>query len=270
MIKKSESKISLIVPAYKAEKIIKKSLVEIKKALDQSGYDYEVICVVDGKVDNTWIEAKKLARKHHEIKVVGYKNNLGKGHAVRYGMARSRGEIVGFIDAGFDIDHEGIRMLISHFEWYKADIIVGSKRHPVSKVVYPWQRRILSYCYQVLVRILFGLRVKDTQVGLKFFRRKVLEDTLPRLLVKAWAFDVEILAVAFSLGYYRQYEAPVSLTNEFGGMSILTSRGFLKTVYGMLVDTLAIFYRLKILQYYDSKNRKNWITPDYLTITNSK
>lgn len=272
MTKKSEKrKISIIVPAYKAQKVIAQSLMNIKEVMDESGYDYEIICVVDGKVDNTWSAAARVAKKYPRlIKVVGYENNLGKGHAVRYGMAKSRGEIVGFIDAGFDIDHKGLTMLLAHFEWYKADIIVGSKRHPASRVVYPWQRRVLSYCYQLLVKILFGLKVRDTQVGLKFFRRQVLEKTLPRLLVKAWAFDIEMLSVANYLGFRRIYEAPVELKNEFGGMSVLTSKGFLTTVYGMLIDTLAIFYRLKIIHYYDSRNRKRWLVPDYLTITNSK
>ena len=268
MIKKFEDiDLSVIVPAYKAEKFIAKSLIHVKKVLDSLGYRYEIVCVVDGKVDKTWTEAKKVAKRLPQIvRVVGYKNNLGKGYAVRYGMARSKGIIVGFVDAGFDLNPAGVKMLLAHFVWYGADIIIGSKRHPVSKVKYPWQRKIFSYGYQILVKILFGLNVKDTQVGMKFFRRKVLERTLPRLLVKKWAFDIEMLAVARYLGYVKIYEAPVELTNEFGGASILTSKGFYKTVLGMLWDTLAVFYRLKILDYYNYKNRKQWITPKYLTL----
>ena len=268
MIEKSEKiELSVIVPAYKAEKFIMESLLHVKTVLDTSGYKYEIVCVVDGKVDKTWTEAKKVVNKFPQIvRVVGYKNNLGKGYAVRYGMAGSEGRIIGFIDAGFDLNLAGVKMLLAHFVWYGADIIIGSKRHPVSKVKYPWQRKVFSYGYQILVKILFGLNVKDTQVGMKFFKREVLEKTLPRLLVKKWAFDIEMLAVARYLGFKKIYEAPVELTNEFGGASILTSRGFYKTVLGMLWDTLAVFYRLKILDYYNYKNRKQWITPKYLTL----
>ncbi len=258
--------LSVIIPAYKAEKIIQKSLKRVKDVLDDTRYPYEIICVVDGRVDNTFEKAEKVAKKYRrKIKVVGYNNNLGKGHAVKYGMAQSKGDIIGFIDAGFDINPNSLSLLLEHFEWYRADIIVGSKRHPVSKVVYPWQRRILSFGYQILVRILFGLNIRDTQVGLKFFRRKVLEKTLPRLLVKAWAFDVEMLAVANYLGFRRIYEAPIELKMEFGGASVLTSKGFLRTVFWMFWDTLAIFYRLRIKRYYRSENRTVWITPHYLT-----
>lgn len=263
--------LSVIIPAYKAEKIIQKTLKRVKEVLDETGYFYEIICVVDGKVDGTFEKANRIARRFpKKIHIVGYENNLGKGHAVRFGMARANGDVIGFIDAGFDIHPSGIKMLLMHFDWYKADIVIGSKRHPASKVTYPWQRKILSFGYQMMVRILFGLNVRDTQVGLKFFRREVLEKTLPRLLVKAWAFDVEMLAIANYLGFKRIYEAPVELKMEFGGASVLTSKKFLRTVMGFAIDTMAVFYRLNIIHYYDDKNRHLWITPDYLTLNNKK
>lgn len=264
--------ISIIVPAYKAEKFIEESLLRVKDVLDQIRYPYEIICVVDGKLDKTFEKAKKVEAKFpSKVFVVGYLNNMGKGHAVRYGMAKSRGDIIAFVDAGMELNPNGLSMLLEHFEWYNADIIVGSKRHPASKVIYPWQRKVLSFGYQMVVRILFGLKVRDTQVGMKFFRREVLEKTLPRLLVKAFAFDVEILAVANYLGYKRIYEAPVELKMKFGGgASTITSKKFIKTVWAMFLDTLAVFYRLHILHYYDWGNRKNWITPKYLTLNNSR
>jgi glycosyltransferase involved in cell wall biosynthesis len=259
--------VSVIIPAYKAEKFIEESLLQVKSVLDQIRYDYEIICVVNGDVDDTYEIAKKVEKKFPEkIKVVGYKINIGKGHAVRFGMAKARGDIIGFIDAGLDINPNGISMLLEHFEWYKADIIIGSKRHPASKVIYPWQRKVLSWGYQMGVRLLFGLNIRDTQAGIKFFRREVLEKTLPRLLVKAWAFDLEMLVVANYLGYKRIYEAPIELDIEFGGISVVTSSKFLRTILGFIMDTLAVFYRLNILHYYDDKNRKNWITPKYLTL----
>ncbi len=250
--------VSVIVPTYKQEKTIIENLKYIKNALDQLRYPTELICVVDGKIDRTYNNAKKFSEKHTNVKVIGYETNKGKGYAVRYGMAASRGNIVGFIDAGMDINPNGLSMLLEHFEWYKADIIVGSKRHPVSKVAYPWQRKILSFGYQMLVFFFFGLKIRDTQVGLKFFRREVLEKVLPRLLVKAYAFDVEILSVAYNLGYKRIFEAPIEITLNFGDTSTLTSQKFLRTVAAMLLDTLSVFYRLKILHYYSDKNYRKW------------
>ncbi len=252
------SLISIIVPAFKQEETIVKDLKRIKEVLDKLRYPTELICVVDGKIDKTFERASGFAKKYQNVSAIGYDSNKGKGYAVRFGMAESRGEIIGFVDAGMDLNPNGLSLLLEHFEWYNADIIVGSKRHAVSKVDYPWQRRILSIGYQFLVWLLFGLRVRDTQVGMKFFRREVLEKVLPRLLVKHFAFDIEILAVANDLGYTRIYEAPIDIKLRFGGASTLTNQRFLRTVFAMLKDTLAVFYRLRILQYYSDKNKRKW------------
>jgi glycosyltransferase involved in cell wall biosynthesis len=259
--------LSLVMPAYKAEAFIEKNILEVKKVLDELPYNYEYIIVVDGMLDKTQDKAKKVAAKFpDQIKVVGYKENMGKGHAVRFGMARAKGDIIGFTDAGLDLEPTSIPMLLEHFNWYRADIIIGSKRHPASKVAYPWQRRILSWGYQMGVRTLFGMNIRDTQVGMKFFKREVLEKVLPRVLVKKWAFDVELLAVSNYLGFNKIYEAPISLNLDFGGISIVTSKGFWKNIFYFVWDTSAVFYRLKIMHYYDTKNKKKWITPEYLML----
>jgi len=253
-MKKKVHLISVIIPAYKQEKTIKNDLIRIKHVLDQLRYDYEIILVVDGNADKTLQNAQKM--KFNKIIVTGYNTNKGKGHAVRFGMAKAKGDIIAFIDAGMDINPNGLSMLMEHFEWYNADIIVGSKLHPVSKVNYPVTRKILSWGYRTLVRLLFGLSVRDTQVGMKFFRKKVLEDVLPRLLVKTYAFDIEIIAVAHYLGYKRIFEAPIEL--DFTGVSSITSKNFWNTIFLMLRDTVAVFYRLKILHYYDRGNKRKW------------
>src|SRR5204862_601510 len=91
----------------------------------------------------------------------------------------------------------------------RLDLAIGSKRHPASVVHYPPSRRVASWCYQQLNRLLFRLDVRDTQVGLKVFSRRVADEVLPLVLVKRYAFDVELLAVARSLGYDRVRELPV-------------------------------------------------------------
>lgn len=246
-------KLSVIVPAYKQETTIKKDIESIENILRQIRYDYEIIVVVDGKVDKTFENTRKVKSK--KIKVVGYKKNHGKGYAVRYGMARSSGDYIAFIDAGMELDPNGLSMALEHLEWYDADIIAGSKRHPASQVNYPPLRKVFSFGYQVLIFLLFGLKVRDTQAGLKIFRRKVLEKVLPRLLVKRYAFDVEMLAVANYLGFRRIFEAPVKLSYNF---SDLTHAADWKNILNMLLDTAAVFYRLRILRFYDDQNKRRW------------
>ena len=245
--------LTVIVPAYKQERTIVKDLQNIEQVLKQIRYDYELICVVDGKVDRTFEKAKKLSSS--KIKVIAYEQNHGKGYAVRYGMARAKGDLIAFIDSGMDINPNGISMLLEHMVWYDSDVVVGSIRHSASKVIgYPFKRKVFSIGYHLLTRSLFGLRITDSQRGVKIFKREVLEKTLPRLLVKRFAFDIEILAVAYRLGFKKIHDGPVEMdARKFKYSSIGTS-----TVLSMFIDTLAVFYRLNILRYYDSKNRRKW------------
>lgn len=185
---------------------------------------------------------KKYSKNHKKVKVIGYKQNRGKGNAVRFGMFRAKGDIVGFIDAGVDLSPSAMHMLLAHFEWYDADIIIGSKRHPVSKVVYPWQRKILSFGYQIITKLLFNLNIRDTQVGIKFFKANVAKKILPRLLVKKFAFDIEMLVVANYLGYKRIYEAPIELKMDFNESTIAT-KGFVKNC-----DIYVVGYASSFLQ----------------------
>jgi len=246
--------LSVIVPAYKQEKTIVKDLENIESVLINSRYNYELICVVDGKLDKTFDKAKTI--KSTGLKVIGYEQNRGKGYAVRYGMARAKGSIIAFLDAGMDINANGLPMLLEHMNWYGSDVIVGSIRHSASKVIgYPLKRKIFSTGYHLLTRFLFGLRITDSQRGIKIFKKEVLEKVLPRLIIKRFAFDIEMLAVANSLGYKKIHDGPVEMdARRFKYSSISTS-----TVFEMFRDTLAVFYRLKVLKYYNGNNKRKWI-----------
>jgi glycosyltransferase involved in cell wall biosynthesis len=247
--------LSVIIPVYKQEKIIKKDLQKIDKTLKQIRYDYEIIAVVDGKsIDKSFREIKKL--KLQNLKVFGYKNNHGKGYAVRYGMARTKGDYIAFIDSGMEIDPNGISLVLEHMEWYNADIIVASKQHPASQVNYPFDRKIISFGAHLISKFLLGINVHDTQTGLKIFKRRVLIKVLPRLLVKNYAFDLEILSVANKLGFTKIYEAPIKLNYSFDSLTHAT--GF-KTIYYCFMEAMAVFYRLRILNYYSDKNKRKWI-----------
>lgn len=251
---KKQRLLSVIIPAYKQEKTIKHDLENVIDILEEGliDTDFEVICVVDGELDNTLKEAKKV--KSEKLKVFGYPNNQGKGHAVRFGMSKAKGDLISFLDAGMDISPKGIMMLMAHMDWYNADIIVGSKRHPVSQVNYPLLRKLLSLGYHAGIKILFGLSLTDTQSGIKIFKRKVVERILPRLLVKRYAMDIEMLAVARYLGFKRIFEGPIEVRFDKR-----TSRIHWKDGFNAIWDTLAVFYRLYILRYYNDSNKENWI-----------
>lgn len=241
--------ISLIIPTYKQEKIILKQIKLLKLVLSRMTDNFEIVVVVDGFVDKTFEKLKKI--KDENLKVFGYKKNMGKGYALKYGVKKTNKDIIGFIDGGMDLDPTEMSIMFDIMEWNNADIVVGSKLHPESKVIYPLWRKILSWGYRTLTHILFGFKIRDTQVGLKIFKKKVAKDIFSKIIIKRFAFDVEVLTVAQKLNYKKIYEAPVKL--NFNKASSITSSNFWKVIFWMLWDTVAVLYRLRILHYYDKK-----------------
>ncbi len=248
-MKKRTKKLSIVVPTYRQEKTIETDIKSIAGVIAKLNIDYEIIVVVDGVVDNSHLKLKKINNK--EIKIIIFDENQGKGKAVCEGVLSASGDVIGFIDGGMDINPKEIEQMLEIMISNNADIVIGSKLHPDSKVSYPLSRRILSWGYRTLTHMLFGFNVKDTQVGLKLFKRKVARDVFSRILVKRFAFDVEVLAVAYKLGYTRIVEAPIIL--DFTGVSSITSKSFWRVIGWMLWDTAAVYYRLRILHYYDKK-----------------
>jgi glycosyltransferase involved in cell wall biosynthesis len=245
---KSTHFLSLIIPAYRQEKTIFQNVTSIQSVLTDIRYDYEIIVVVDGVMDRTYHEMrKKKLFDDKKIKFVLYKKNYGKAYAIRSGMHLAKGDYVMFLDSGQEIDPNGISMLLEHMEWYGADVIVGSKRHLASMVIYPWERRILSYGYYLLVKFLFGIKIHDTQAGIKIFRKQVLRKIMPFLYSEKFAGDLEMLVVADSFGFKKIYEAPIKLDYQF---SNITSAATFKSIVGILIDTMAIFYRKNIKRSY--------------------
>ena len=254
-MKNNQHFLSVIIPVYKQENTIIADLKSIISTLDQIRYDYEIIAVVDGKhVDNSYqlLKTNRLPK----VKPYSYSYNHGKGFAIRFGMAKTKGDYVAFIDSGMEIDPNGISLILEHMEWYDADIIVASKRHPASMVQYPPSRQVVSFGAHLMAKFLLGINVKDTQTGLKIFKRKVLEKVLPRLLVKNYAFDLEILSVANRLGFTRIYEAPIKLRYSFDS---LTHASGLKVIRQCFIEALSVFYRLRVLRYYDDCNSRKWV-----------
>lgn len=242
----SSPKLSIIIPAYKEEKNIYKTIDDILKAHDILDYDYEVIVVVDGSPDKTAREARR--HKSSKVKVFEYFPNHGKGYALKFGTQKAIGDIITFADAGGDFDPRQFDKCVRLMEIFDADFVIGSKRHPASKINYPLKRRMYSWIYHKMIRVLFGLKVTDTQAGLKFLKKNVAKDIMPRVLVKQYAFDLEMLVIAWQLGYRRIFEAPIDL--KFNKANSGINFGAIRK---MITDTMAVFYRARILNYYRKK-----------------
>jgi len=134
------TKFSLIIPVYKQEKTIKRDIERALRVLQKLTIPFEIIAVIDGRLDGSEKEVKKI--KDARVKAVGYETNHGKGYAVRFGFAYATGDVIGFMDAGGDLNPNGLIPMLAQFEFQGADAVVGSKRHPDSKVVYAVIRKV--------------------------------------------------------------------------------------------------------------------------------
>ncbi len=239
--------LSVLMPCYNDGANLAKNIESTLEDLEHlARQTYELIVIDDGSTDATYKEASRIASTNRRVSVLRVKANSGKGSALQAGFEASKGGLICFLDGDLQISARHIPRFVEYMRFEKADIVIASKRHPLSSVDYPRTRRILSRCYQTLITVLFRLPLTDTQTGLKLFRREVLERVFPKALVKRYAFDVELLGNAHRLGY-RIVEAPI----EVSGRGIYKSHVDLGAVWRMFYDTLGIFYRMYIRAYYD-------------------
>lgn len=202
-------RISVIVPVFNEGQGILANLALLRSEITPHFSQYEIIVISDGSTDGTNEELRKISDP--QTRVILLEKNQGKGAAVRRGFFEASGDYILFIDGGMELHPKEIRIFLGLMALYEADIVIGSKRHPQTRIHYPWPRRILSFIFQILIKRFFDLDVTDTQVGIKLFRNKVIHAVRNHLEINRYGFDIEVLALAKALGYGKMLEAPVSL-----------------------------------------------------------
>lgn len=232
--------VSVIMPAYNEADVIRESISSVKKCFQSFCPNHEIIVVDDGSVDETRRRASETGEKL--VKVVGYNANQGKGHALKVGSRVATGDLTFLIDSDSEIWPGDLQDYLSALD--NADIVIGSKRHPRSIVHAPVPRKFLSIAFNLIERILVGVRATDTQAGLKAARTSALNRIMPLLSVKRYAFDAELLAIATLLNL-KILELPVQVN--------LKASFRTKEVFRMLIDILGIAYRLRIRRWYQKE-----------------
>lgn len=234
--------VSVVIPVYNQGMNIARAIQRIVVTLDSALVDYELVVVNDGSTDNTLEVLQKEYSSNQKIKIISYMPNKGKGFAVKTGVHESHGNIIIFTDGDLDIYPEVILQYIRELDSH--DLVIASKHHPLSKVQSPLSRKFLSKAFNLFVRVAVGINLKDTQSGLKAGNGDVLRTIFKIMLVKRFAFDVELLTVA-SIMNLNIKELPVSIEIR---------RGFkLREITKMFVDVLAISYRYHIIHWYQKR-----------------
>ncbi len=244
--------LSVIMPAHNEGCQLYSHLHQVCETL--RGRHFEVVVVDDGSTDATGAEAERAAREGLPVRVVRHSFNEGKGAALITGFESAAGAIVAFLDSDLEIAPEYLLRLWEQMEATGAEVVVGIKQPGANQ--FPVARRVLSSGYRRLVAWLFGLSLSDTQTGIKFFRRAVLEISMPRVASGRFAFDLELLVAATRFGY-RIAACPVSVTyHRTGGLGRMRA-GHLGR---LLADTLVIWYRASFWRWLEpSAATRGWM-----------
>jgi glycosyltransferase involved in cell wall biosynthesis len=222
-------------------------------SLSSPSHWYEIIVVNDGSKDETRAIVDEISSADETIRLISYSTNMGKGYAIKQGVLHSQGKYVIFMDGDGEISTD---VLSKYLEQMKsADIVIGSKYHPESVVTVPGSRRFFSKCFHLFVKVMLGIKVSDTQVGLKAGKGDTFRKIFDRVLVKRYAFDAEMLAVAGILGL-KVVELPVKIDLDKSFKK--------KEIVKMAIDVLGIAYRLRVIKWYQKNMERN--RPSYRAV----
>ena len=238
----AKAKLSVIIPVYNEETKILAAITRIKESLSLTGMEFEIVVVNDGSTDNTLavlVAAQKVDRR---IRHVTYAVNRGKGFAVKTGILESQGDLGIYLDGDLDISPDSIQDFVKALE--ECDLVIGSKRHPLSVYQCPVTRKFLSKCFYHLVKLLVSVKVSDTQVGLKGGKSDILKYIFSNISTRKYAFDVEFLKLA-SLLKLRVNELPVSIC--------MTDNFKVKDIFFMARDLARISWRYRIRKHHYSE-----------------
>jgi dolichyl-phosphate beta-glucosyltransferase len=191
--------ISLIIPAYNEEKRLPATLEKIMAFLQSEDAEAEILIVDDGSIDNTAQVAREFSSRYPSIFLISTPHR-GKGFAVKTGMLQGRGRMLLLIDADLSVPINQAWKLIPS-EDREDYIAIGSREAPgAERLQEPLYRHALGVTYNVLLRHLLNLPIRDTQCGFKCFHNRIAKKLFSLQTLNGWAFDVEILYVAVKLG----------------------------------------------------------------------
>lgn len=243
--------LSVIIPAYNEEKRLPNTLRKINNYLKKQTYTSEIIVVSDGSSDRTVEVTRNLIPEINNLKVLEFKERLGKGFGVKEGIFEAKGEYRVFTDADNSTSIDQIEKMWPEFE-AGYDIVIGSRdmKGAVLAVPQPWIRKVLlGGGFKLVRKIIIGLwEIQDTQCGFKGFKQKAAKDIFSRITIRHFGFDPEVLVIAKKLGY-KIKEVPITWVND------AQSKVKFKSMVKMLFETLKIRQNL-ILGKYEKKGKK--------------
>ena len=161
---------SIVLPAYNEEANIEQALAEATAAAERLVGEHEIVVVDDGSRDKTADLAKSVAQRDPRVRVICHGRNRGYGEALRTGFLASRLDLVFFTDADLQFDMSELEKFMTYAG--TVDVIAGYRVNRQDRRA----RRLMAYAWNLLVRVLFYVPVRDIDCAFKLFDRRVLND----------------------------------------------------------------------------------------------
>ena len=252
--------LTIVLPCYNEAAGIVRSLTALRTWFPR---DTQILVIDDGSTDRT----ADLVRQHAEsqgddrIQVHVRPANRGKGASIRAAIGQAAGEQVVLVDADLAFGRDSIARVMQGLQ--EGDIAIGNRRHvdshysvPVRLFGFLYRRHLVGLTFNAMVRTAFGLPYRDTQCGLKAFRRDALERLGPSLTIDGFAIDVEVLLVAQALGL-RVIQVPVTVTYESAASSVR----LIRSAAAMSTDLLRMLVRRTTGRYRRSLTADDAMSP---------
>ncbi len=187
--------LSVFFPAYNEEGNIEATVLNALAVLQDIAMQYEVIVVNDGSTDRTGTIAGRLAQENSNVIVKTHHENLGYGSALRTGLYNAKFDLIVFTDADGQFDFGEVKKLLALQD--KADMVIGyriKRMDPPIRLFYAWG-------WKMLIRLLFGLPVKDVDCAFKLIKRRVLDGIPPLESTRGGMISPELLIKAHKYGF---------------------------------------------------------------------
>jgi glycosyltransferase involved in cell wall biosynthesis len=164
--------VSVVIPAYNEEEYVQRTLTAVTAALERAGIEHEIVLVNDASTDRTAALADAAAAADPRVRVVHNPQNLTLGGSLRAGFAAARKELVLYTDADLPFDLEEVPRAVRLLQVQEADMLVAYR---FDRTAEGTRRALYTWGYSVIIRALFGLKIRDVNFAFKLFRRSLLD-----------------------------------------------------------------------------------------------
>lgn len=256
-----EPTLSVVIPAYNEEArlpaLLEKLGAEAEAAVAAAGMRLQEVLVVDDGSSDRTAELLRAAGAENELlePVLDYKRNHGKGAAFAAGVRRAKGDYVLLADVDLSTPLGELGKLTAALQ-RGADVAIGSRAVPGAVVERgPLHRKVMGNTFNGAVRLMTGLKVRDTQNGFKLFPTEAVKRYAARQTSPGFAFDVELLMRAQREGL-RIAEVPILYMHDTGSRLRVVSAS-----PQMLREVAGLTYRLRLRKGRDGADSADIVRP---------